>query len=355
MSGLTAALLGIEHPHSLAHLRTLQALPEVERILLWDENAAALESARAAQGEKVTAIFTNLDALLAEPGIGFVLTALRNDLGPAILLRVIAAGAPILTEKPIGRTARDAERVVSAAEAASVPLSVLYQNRYHPASQEARRVVQSGALGPLVSMEARMITTGVRFRDPQHWFLDRAQAGGGILSWLGCHYLDLLRYVAADEVASVTGQVATLSGEAIDVEDVATATLRFRSGALATFHAGYMLALSGSGFHNSGYDAFLGFRGPQGRVFWDPAARPPRVYAESATPAWASAPKREFGYELGSSPGYGGMIGETFVRDFIRSLRGEGPPPTTGRDAVAVARIVDAVYESSRSGRRIDL
>ena len=48
MSGVKVALLGLTHPHALAHLRTLQALPEVEQILLWDEDVQALAHARQA-------------------------------------------------------------------------------------------------------------------------------------------------------------------------------------------------------------------------------------------------------------------------------------------------------------------
>jgi hypothetical protein len=48
---VTAALLGVEHPHSLLHLRTLQQLPEVERILLWDSSADALARTQAGLGD----------------------------------------------------------------------------------------------------------------------------------------------------------------------------------------------------------------------------------------------------------------------------------------------------------------
>ena len=54
---MKAALLGLEHPHSLAHLSTLQALPEIDSILLWDENESALAEAQRTQGEKVEAVF----------------------------------------------------------------------------------------------------------------------------------------------------------------------------------------------------------------------------------------------------------------------------------------------------------
>ena len=354
MPKLTAALLGVEHPHSLAHLRTLQQLPEVERILLWDTNAAALEQVKATQGNKVAAIFTELDELLADDQLFFVLAALRNDLGPANFIRVLEAGKHLMAEKPIGRTADDTARVLDTAKRNRVKLGVCYQNRANPCVQEARNAVSQGLLGPLISIEMRMITTQVQFRNPQHWLFNQAQAGGGMLSWLGCHYLDLMRYIAQDEIVSVMAEVATRNGEAIDVEDVATLALRFRSGAVGSLHAGYMLALSGGGYHNkAGYDMYTGFNGRLGRLHWSTTGTPSSIYVETTHPAWAGAPQRTFQYSLAESPAYGGVYGEQFIRDFIRAAQGQGDVPAAGEDALQVARIIDAAYESSRTGRRV--
>ena len=356
MQPITAALLGIEHPHSLAHLRTLQALPEVGEILLWDESATALAAAVAKQGAKVSATYTNLDELLAHPDLFFVIGAIRNDLGPEIFIRTLEAGKHLMAEKPIGRTAADTERVIAVAKRTGAQLGVCYQNRTLPAVQLMRKLVSDGLLGPLVSVEMRMITTRVAARNPQGWLFKNAQSGGGILSWLGCHYIDMMRYVTGDEIVSVSAEVATRSGEAIDVEDVATLALRFRSGAVGSLHAGYMMALSGGGYHNkAGYDTYGGFNGQLGRITWSSPSSPIKLAVESIHPAWAAAPQRLFDLPLAESPAYGGVSGEQFLRAFIQAAQGQGQAWTTGSDALQVARIVDAAYESSRTGRRIEV
>lgn len=356
MSQLTAALLGLEHPHSLAHLRTLQQLSEVKRILLWDSNAETLAQVRATQGEKVVASFTDLDALLATPDLFFAIAALRNDLGPEVFMRVLAAGKHLMAEKPIGRTAADTRRVLDAARRSGAQLGVCYQNRAGPWVQDARRVVQQGLLGPLVSVEMRMITTQVRFRNPQHWLFRNQYAGGGILSWLGCHYLDMMRYITGDEVSSVAAEVATRSGEAIDVEDTAVLALRFQSGAVGALHAGYMLALSGGGYFNrAGYDNHFSVNGQLGRLHWSSSGPPASIYVESTHPAWAGAPQRTFHYTYAESPAYGGVYGQQFIAAFIHAAQEGCPALTTGEDALQVARIVDAAYESNRTGRRVEL
>ena len=351
---MKAALLGIEHPHSLAHLRTLQVLPEIDSVLLWDENASALAHVQRTQGEKVAATFTDLARLLAQNGLFFVIAALRNDLGPEIFIRILEAGKHLMAEKPIGRAAADTVRVIEVAERTGMALGVCYQNRHNPLVIQARKLVGQGLLGPLMSVEVRMLTTQVQFRNPQHWLFDKALSGGGILSWLGCHYIDMIRYVTQDEIESVTAEVATRSGEAIDVEDIASLSLRLKSGAVGSLHAGYTLALSGSGYHNaSGYDTYFGLNGRLGRLYWSSSGKASHLSVETTHPDWAGAPKREFSFALADSPAYGGVYGETFIRDFIRAAQGKGTVPATGLDALRVAQVIDAAYQSDQAGRRV--
>jgi predicted dehydrogenase/predicted enzyme related to lactoylglutathione lyase len=333
MTTLTAALLGLEHPHSLAHLRTLQQLPEVERILLWAPDAETLARVQRDHGRKIAAAFTDLDALLAKNDLFFAIAAIRNDLGPDIFCRVLSAGKHLMAEKPIGRTAADTQQVIDAARRAGVKLGVCYQNRAGPWLQDARAIIQQGLLGPLISVEIRLITTQVQFRTPSHWLFRHEQSGGGILSWLGCHYIDQLRYLTGDEIVSVAAEVATRSGEAIDVEDAVTLSMRLQSGALASLHAGYMLALSGGGYFNkSGYDIYFGVNGRLGRLYWHAAAYPESIYVETTHPAWAAAPQRTFQYTVADSPAYGRVYGEQFMRRFIHAAQGQGDVPAGGED-----------------------
>lgn len=356
METIKAALLGIEHPHSLAHLRTLQALPEVESIFLWDKNDDALQSVLQLQGDKVEATFTDLDALLMRNDLFFVIAAIQNDLGPEIFIRALEAGKHLMAEKPIGKSATDTSHVLAIAERTGLQVGVCYQNRANPVIRDVRAMVQEGMLGPLISVEMRMITTQVQFRNPSHWLFSQDQSGGGILSWLGCHYIDMLQYITGDEIVSVSAEVATRSGEAIDVEDIATLSMRLKSGAVASLHAGYILALSGAGYHNkAGYDTYTGINGRLGRITWSATGQPTEINVETTHPDWAGAPQRSYQYEYGVSPAYGGVYGEQFMREFILAAQGNGVTPATGADALQVARVVDAAYQSSRTGRRIDL
>ena len=355
MKKVTAGLFGLVHPHSIAHLKTLTQSDLVERIYLFDESPEEIEKAKQSFGAKVVDGSSELDRILADWDIDVGIACFRNDLNGALCIQLLEAGIPVISEKPIGHTVASVEAVVKAARDAKLLLGVMYQNRYHPTTQEAKVLIQAGAIGEVTACESRMVTSQVKFRNPKHWLFNQAQSGGGILSWLGCHYIDLVSYVMGEDIVEVSGIVDTLGGEDIDVEDVATLSFRFANGALGSMQAGYHLAISGAGYMGPSYDTYMGFRGKLGRVFWEPTTAPPELHLESVAEQWRNAPQRSFAYTLPQVDAYGGAHGVAFIDDFIKAIQGEGEPPTTGEDALKVARIVEAVYTSSKTGQHIDL
>jgi len=350
---MKVALLGLTHPHAGILLATLDHLPEISAICLWDSDAAGAAAQALPASRKVVQITADLAAVLAQTDLVFALVCVPTDQAAELARRVLAAGKHLLAEKPVGLTAAEISELERIAAAAGLIASVLYPRRFHPCMVEARRWIQSGALGTLLSVEARWITTQVRFRNPDSWLFRRSQAGGGILLWLGCHCLDLIHHVTGDEIVAVGAQFATRSGEAIDVEDTAALSFRLRSGAVGTFLAGYTLAYGGEGYLNrAGNDSYLGVNCQHGRVVWPDLN--PRLSIESP-PSDGRAAVREESFALAPSPAYGGPAGEAFFRQFIAAVSGRGLPPTSLADAVRTARIVEAAERSSRTGQFIPL
>jgi predicted dehydrogenase len=330
-------------------------MDEVTAVHLYDaDHAAAVELARQA-GDKVEVCHYQLDSLLSAADVPWWLACLRNDECPAVLLEAAGAGKSVFAEKPIGRSAAEVEPVVAAFRQAGLSLGVAFTNRYRPAAVQARQLIAEGRLGRITAAETRLHTSQVALRDPAHWLFDNAVSGGGILAWLGCHYLDLLRFILGQEVVSVTAQVDTLSGEDIDVEDVAVLTLRFASGALATATFGYLMPVSPPGYHRGAYDTYLGVKGVAGQISWEVFGPDQRLIATSACDDWAAAPQREFCFHEAPADAYGGRSGLEFARDCLRSAQEGTDPPATGEDLLAVWRIIDAAYESSREGKQVEL
>jgi predicted dehydrogenase len=327
-------------------MQTFKLMPEVEVVAIFDNNEKALAARK--ETEKSAALFTDLDEMLGKSGLNMAMILLPNAEAPGAAAKAAKAGAHLMIEKPCARTAAEFLPVIRAAKANKVKLSVGYCWPFHPISKNIREFVKQGLLGKPYSIEARMVTTQVITRDPKHFLFSKTISGGGILSWLGCHWLDLMHFLLDSEVAEVSAITAEVGGNGIDVEDAASVSLRYENGVVGTLHAGYYLKRAGDA-----KDMFIGIRGSLGAVAWEPGM--PTVKMFSAAPQWASAPERTFSYTWPQCPAYAGQWGLDHMKDFVSAIRSGREPLVTGQNALRVLRILDAVYESARRGKLVKL
>ena len=256
----------------------------------------------------------------------------------------------------MARNAAELAPVVRALAEHGRTVGIFYTWRRHPVVCKLRELAHGGALGRITSVELRMVTTQPRLRDPSHWLFRRDIAGGGITSWLACHWLDAVRFITGDEVAAVSALTGTLSGEAIDVEDVSAVSFRLTGGALGTLHAGYLIAEGPAGYEGTTMDAQLIVRGSLGRAEYIASPGGEQVVVlHSMAPGWQASERQTFAFKLRPSPAYGGAYGEEFVREFLAAAVGNGASPATIVDALRVVEILHAVYESAESGRRVEV
>lgn len=236
--------------------------------------------------------------MLGRADVTHTVVAVPTDQSPAVLRQLIAAGKHVLTEKPAARSAAEFQPVLAALHERPVVFAIAFLNRWHPALRQMRELYRGGAIGRLMSVELRMVATQVQFRNPGHWLFRREVSGGGILSWLGCHWFDMVRYVTGEEYASLSAQLATVNGEPIDVEDTAAVTFRLAGGAVGSMHAGYLLATGKPGYRAGGYDIALHLRGSHGAVSYRRGEREEPLLLETVAPGWAAASPRAYDFSL---------------------------------------------------------
>lgn len=295
-----------------------------------------------------------LQPALDHAGVTHVLVALPNDRTPAALIQVIQAGLGVFTEKPGARTAAEFEPVLDALRGRRVPFTVAYLNRNAPAIRQARELYHAGAIGRLLSVELRMVTTQVSMRKPASWLFQRESAAGGIVAWLGCHWLDALRFVTGEEIVRVQAEMATLGGEAIDVEDTAVIAFRTSGGAVGSLHAGYVLALGNPGYRAAGHDITLILRGSLGVIQYTGGRHESPLLLESVAPQWRTASRRSYQFTPTPSPGYGGLAGLDFFRQFLAAQPGDATP-ADAIDALRILEVLDAVYAAASAGCAIEV
>jgi predicted dehydrogenase len=337
------AQVGVLHSHAAAYRESLLHLPEARLVACYDPDPAAAR-ARLEPALADVPLYDRLPELLARERPEAVLVTLPSDAEPAAVVACADAGVHCFVEKPVARSAAELAPVEEAIRRNGVAFHLGYTRRFTAPGSALRGLVEQGLLGEIRSVEGRWITTSVRSRDPAHYAFSRARSGGGILHWLGCHWLDLMRYVTGLEVVGVSGVLATLSGEAVDVEDTAALSLRFANGAVGSLHAAYT---------TGGDDLYFGLRGALGWARWERSL--PEITAYSEHPLWNAAPRRTLTFRLPATPGYGGAAGRESVRRFFAAFREGKAPMFTTEDARRVLEVLDAAAESSRTGRYVPL
>ncbi|MGI0078110.1 MAG: Gfo/Idh/MocA family protein [Nitrososphaerales archaeon] len=184
-------------------------------------------------------------------------TVVDNCAPPAVHSEsmIIAAelGKDLICEKPLARTAREAQKMLRAAEKARVRHMLGYNYRFLPAVAFVRDMIKEGLLGKIYYFKGAYFCVNGDYDDPTSEFRWQQQskfAGYGALSDLGTHVLDLARYLVG-EVSSVSGVSETYIKKrpltknsnkmgTVDVDDITIASLRFKDGALGLLETSWI-------------------------------------------------------------------------------------------------------------------
>ena len=295
--------------------------------------------------------FETVEALLRDGGDLFdgALVCLPNNTGPEAVIQLAQAGKHVLLEKPGAANAADAQRMAEAVRTAGVAFQAGYMWRYEEGANRLRDMMADGSFGKLISLEMTWTTSNVFRRDPGHYLFDPKDSGPvGFFNWLGCHHLDLLSYVTSQTVTGVTARVGNFGDTPIDMEDGGSAILDLSGGGLATFTGGY--------WHPRWLnDIQWNLRGTQRWVHWDPSRTGTGGVLEIHGPQpQFMAMEETFELPPDDTPGYGGKAMIALLRDWVRCAHEGGDCRNTPESMVAVLETIDRIYESSRSGRRVE-
>src|SRR5262245_13285020 len=238
--------------HLADYFGSLAKVEEAESVALVDPSGKSEAAARKALGAKFHAAYEDRASMLKEFAPHLAVVSLEAAAAPAAIDAALEAGCHVSAEKPACTKAADFEKLVRKAETKHRHLMMAFANRSHAPVREARRLVQAGKLGKVYGAEVHLVTDQTRLKSADYrrsWFCVKARAGGGQLTWVGIHWLDLLLYVTGLKVKDVAGFAGVVGGQPIDVEDSAALSLRFDNGGHGTMLCGYYLD---RGYHSHG-------------------------------------------------------------------------------------------------------
>lgn len=331
--GIVGAGMASE-PHALA-LRDLAGDIEVRGVV-----TRSTQSRRAFCAAHGFPEAESLEALLGDAGVEAVLVLTPPDARTELVAAIAAAGKHVLMEKPVERTSAAAAEIVAACERAGVSLGIVLQHRFREASLKLRDLIAQGALGEIAA-----VGLSVPWWRPQDYYDvpgrgTLARDGGGVLLTQAIHSLDLMLSLAGP-VAEVQAVAATTRLHEMETEDFVGAGLRFANGAPGALMATTALFPGGTETLTiAGTRATAVLAGNELRI--------DRPDGGSET----------FGAAAGSGGGADPMAmphgwHRALIADFCEAVRTGRKPAVTGREALEVHHLVEALLRSSAERRSV--
>ncbi|MBK7318698.1 Gfo/Idh/MocA family oxidoreductase [Candidatus Villigracilis affinis] len=240
------------------HFRNLIALGEKDIVLLRTRKATLPDDELAGYP-----VETDLAEALKKHKPDAVVVANPTSLHLDVAIPAAEAGCHILLEKPVSHSLDRLDLLQKAATKSGSKILVGFQFRYHPTLNKARELIQSGALGKILTVHVHWgeyLPQWHPWEDYRQSYAARADLGGGVIVTL-THPLDYLRFLLGD-VASLWSFNEHLSALELDVEDFAEIGLKFSSGAVGGVHINYFQR---PGVHK------LEIVGTDGTMRWDNA------------------------------------------------------------------------------------
>jgi predicted dehydrogenase len=178
--------------------------------------------------------YNNLDEFLSDKSIDIVTigTPSGAHLDPAIASA--EAGKHVIVEKPLEITLERCDKIIATCEKNKVKLATVFHSRFHDSSQKIKSAIESGRFGQLTLCDAIVKWYRTQqYYDSGKWRGTWKLDGGGALMNQAIHTIDLLSWLAG-KIVEVSAHTALLGHENIEVEDTATATIKFENGAIGT-------------------------------------------------------------------------------------------------------------------------
>ena len=255
------------------------------------------------------------------------------------------AGKHVLVEKPMGLNQRECETMVRACHDAGVTLSVIQTWRFRGTVSRGKKLIEAGEIGTVRMIQLRAVFAAMKVA-AKSW-IEESQSGGMILDQ-GSHNFDFLRYFSGSEATRVFGRIQDYGGNSYPFPS-AMAQVDFENGVMAQTWMSFELPKPG--IPNSAFRALVvGSRGMldidgYGKLSAALDGRPWETIWEQPAIDFQNAPLAPVRLEAFFLQ----------VQDFVDSIRHGRTPLVSGQDGSAAVRLIDAVRESSATGRAIEL
>ena len=352
MEKLKVAVIGVGSI-SGCHIDWYLKNPEVELYAFCDLDEKLLKE----KGEKynITRLYTDKDKMLAElPELDAVSVCTWNNQHAPCAIAALNAGKHVLCEKPMSVTVEDAIAMKEAADKNGKLLMIGFVRRHGNDAKIIKDFIEGGDLGELYYTKATYLR---RDGNPGGWFGDKSRSGGGPLIDLGVHVIDLVRYLSGNpKPVSVYGATfqklynrpgkigapkylssSATDHDICDVEDLATALIRFDNGEVLSIEAAFSLNI----------------KEPTGQVelFGTKAG----AKLDDKLEIYNDIHNYLTNVTFDAPTGFTMDAFENEINHFVDCIRGRCECIAPAEDGIEIMKILNAIYESAKTGHEVIL
>ena len=302
-----------------------------------DPNKAAQVASQYGINPKNIYNYQNYDNLHNNQEVDIIYIVLPNNMHLEYTVRGAKAGKHILCEKPMANSVKDCQQMIDACKQTNRLLMIAYRCQYEPYNRSMIRMARNKELGVV---KAIIANNGQNMGNPKQWRLNKAMAGGGSLPDVGIYCLNAARYITGEEPIEVFANAYSTPGDPRfrEVEENLIFQLQFPSGVLANCTTGY-------GYHTSrryrvnaadGWfemDPAFSYKGLRMRIT---RAKEMSECVEERR----MEEKNQFALEM-----------DHMSQCVMENKR----PHTPGEEGLQDIRLIEALYESARTGSPVKL
>ncbi|MBP5273652.1 MAG: Gfo/Idh/MocA family oxidoreductase [Abditibacteriota bacterium] len=350
MKKFRVGLVGVGSICNGAHIPALKAIPEIEIAAICDIDPKALENTKKNLGnENVPAFLSHKEMLEKRLDLDAVHICTPNYAHSPIACDFLAADIHVFTEKPISMTRAEAAKMLEAEKKSKAVLSVGHCWRYNNEMAALKKFVDAGRLGEIYYAKA----ISNRRRGIPGWgvFCDLEKQGGGCMIDCGCHALDTALWLVGNpRPVSVSGcsygklgrnkEIADMGGgwswdrDNFNIEDFCTGFVKFENGLTMYIETSFAAHIENDYFGVQ----LIGDKGGA-------TTAPLKIFTDENKVMLDITPH----YLQPASPHADEII------DFYTALSDGSEIPIKAWQAYDVISIIDAIYESARTGETVKL
>ncbi|OUS70800.1 dehydrogenase [Paenibacillus sp. MY03] len=325
MSKLRVGMVGFAHGHAYSYLNALQTIPQVAVTGLYDEERSRID--RIVQQDGIT-YYDDYRELLGTD-IDAVVICAENSRHAALTIEAARSGKHVLCEKPLGVNKAEMEQMIQVCREQGVQLMTAFPCRYLPPIVEAKKAIESGAIGEILAIKGMN-----RGTMPGGWFIDPALSGGGAIMDHTVHVMDLMNWFVNSDVTEVYGEAGTLFHD-IQVEDAGLVHVKFANGVIGVIDTSWSRTKSAP----VGWDVVMEITGSSGVLTVDGFGQINHVYGDDKM-------KAQWSY-------WGDSSDDLMIQDFVRALAAHEDVPINGEDGLKATVVALAAYEAAKQKKPV--